>query len=73
MKKKLKLTAKKANRYDLYEESVQNVDFETEFFAKIFKKYTRRSRPIIKYSSFIYEFIFRNFDGFGNYVVDDFV
>ena len=42
MKKKLKLTAKKANRYNLYEESVQNVDFETEFFAKIFKKYTKK-------------------------------
>ncbi len=37
-KKKYHLTAKTANKYDLYEESVQNVDFEVEFISKIFKK-----------------------------------
>ena len=37
-KKKYHLTAKTANKYDLYEESVQNVDFEGEFISKIFKK-----------------------------------
>ena len=38
MKKKSHLTAKTANKYDLYEESVQNVDFEVEFISKIYKK-----------------------------------
>ena len=38
MKKKYYLTAKTANKYDLYEESVQNVDFEVEFISKIYKK-----------------------------------
>ena len=38
MKKKFHLTAKTANKYDLYEESVQNVDFEVEFISKIYKK-----------------------------------
>ena len=38
MKKKSYLTAKTANKYDLYEESVQNVDFEIEFISKIFKR-----------------------------------
>ena len=37
MKKKSHLTAKTANKYDLYEESVQNVDFEVEFISKIYK------------------------------------
>ena len=41
MAKKLKLTAKTANRYDLYEQSVQNVDFEVEFISKTFKKYNK--------------------------------
>ena len=38
MKKKSHLTAKTANKYDLYEESVQNVDFEVEFISKIYKR-----------------------------------
>ena len=41
MTKKLKLTAKTANKYDLYEQSVQNVDFEVEFISKTFKKYNK--------------------------------
>ena len=39
MKKKYQLTAKTANKYDLYEESVQSVDFEIDFVNKMFKKY----------------------------------
>ena len=38
MKKKSRLTAKTANKYDLYEESVQSVDFEIDFVNKMFKK-----------------------------------
>ena len=41
MKKKPKLTAKNADKYQLYEESVQSVDFEVEFIKKMFKKYKR--------------------------------
>jgi len=41
MAKKLKLNAKTANKYDLYEQSVQNVEFEVEFISKIFKKYNK--------------------------------
>ena len=41
MTKKPKLTAKTANKYDLYELSVQNVDFEVEFISKTFKKYNK--------------------------------
>ena len=37
MKKKPHLTANTANKYDLYEESVQNVDFEVDFIRKIYK------------------------------------
>ena len=35
MKKKYQLTAKTANKYDLYEKSVQSVDFEIDFVNKI--------------------------------------
>ena len=41
MKKKYKLTAKSADKYELYEKSVQSVDFEVEFIDKMFKKYNR--------------------------------
>ena len=43
MKKKYQLTAKTANKYDLYEESVQSVDFEIDFVNKMFKKYNKSS------------------------------
>ena len=42
MKKKRILTAKNANPFELYEKSVQNVDFEVEFIDKIYKKYTKK-------------------------------
>ena len=41
MKKKSKLTSKNADIYDLYERSVQSVEFEVEFIEKMFKKYNR--------------------------------
>jgi len=41
MKKKSRLTAKTANKYDLYEESVQCVEFEVEFIQKQYKKYNK--------------------------------
>ena len=44
MKKKSQLTAKNANRYDLYEESVQNVEFEVEFISDTYKKYNKSKR-----------------------------
>ena len=47
MAKKLKLTAKTANKYDLYEQSVQNVDFEVEFISKTFKKYNKSECKIL--------------------------
>ena len=37
MKKKSKLTSKNADIYDLYERSVQSVEFEVEFIEKMFK------------------------------------
>ena len=37
MAKKLKLTAKTANRYDLYEQSVQNVEHEIDFMQETYK------------------------------------
>tara|TARA_B100001057_G_scaffold36720_1_gene33237 strand:- start:17650 stop:18450 length:801 start_codon:yes stop_codon:yes gene_type:complete len=39
MKKKL---SQKADKYELYEEAVQNVDFEVDFYQKMFKKYSSR-------------------------------
>ena len=47
-KKKYHLTAKTANKYDLYEESVQNVDFEVEFISKIFKKKNKTACKTIR-------------------------
>lgn len=41
MKKNKKLTAKNANKYELYEKSVQNVDFEIDFTQKMYKKYNK--------------------------------
>ena len=41
MKKKFKLTKLNADKYELYEESVQSVEFEVEFIEKMFKKYER--------------------------------
>ena len=38
MLKKLKITARNADKYKLYEEAVQNVDFEVDFYASMFKK-----------------------------------
>ncbi len=48
MKTKLQLTAKNANRYDLYEESVQNVDFEVEFISNTYKKYNKAQCKTIR-------------------------
>ena len=48
MKKKSQLTAKNANRYDLYEESVQNVEFEVEFISDTFKKYNKSKCKTIR-------------------------
>ncbi|MBS83334.1 MAG: SAM-dependent methyltransferase [Gammaproteobacteria bacterium] len=41
MKRKYQLTAKNADIYDLYEQSVQSVEFEVEFINKMFKRYNR--------------------------------
>lgn len=41
MKRKYKLTSKNADKYQLYEKSVQSVDFEVEFIERMFKKYRR--------------------------------
>ena len=41
MKKKYKITASNADKYKLYEEAVQNVDFEVNFYSSIFKKYSK--------------------------------
>lgn len=40
--KKPKLTAKTANKHDLYERSVQNVEAEVDFIDKVFKKLRKR-------------------------------
>jgi len=48
MKKKSQLTAKNANRYDLYEESVQNVEFEVEFISDTYKKYNKSKCKTIR-------------------------
>ena len=47
-KKKYKVTAKNADKYKLYEESVQNVDFEIEFYTSMFKKYSKREGRLLR-------------------------
>ena len=41
MKKKSKLNSTNADKYDLYEKSVQSVEFEVQFIDKMFRKYNR--------------------------------
>ena len=48
MLKKLKITARNADKYKLYEEAVQNVDFEVDFYASMFKKYSKRQCNILR-------------------------
>ena len=48
MLKKLKITARNADKYKLYEEAVQNVDFEVDFYASMFKKYSKRQCNILE-------------------------
>ena len=38
----MKKLAQKADKYELYEESVQNVEFEVSFYKKMFKKSANR-------------------------------
>ncbi len=38
----MKKLAQQADRYELYEESVQNVEFEVSFYKKMFKRCTNR-------------------------------
>ena len=49
MKKGKKVTqASKADKYDLYQQSVQSPEFEAEFMAKSFKKHYKREATILR-------------------------
>lgn len=47
-KKKKKTLASEADKYELYEKSVQAPDFESEFFAKVYKKTFGRAARVLR-------------------------
>ena len=44
----MKKLAQQADRYELYEESVQNVEFEVSFYKKMFKKFANRDATSLR-------------------------
>tara|TARA_B100000927_G_scaffold185545_1_gene149419 strand:- start:607 stop:897 length:291 start_codon:yes stop_codon:yes gene_type:complete len=44
----VKKLAQKADRYQLYEESVQNVEFEVNFYKKMFKRTNNREATSLR-------------------------
>ena len=49
MKKGKKVTmASKADKYDLYQQSVQSPEFEADFMAKAFKKHYKREATVLR-------------------------